>query len=194
MKLALRITAFLLLFVFVSKGQVDSVYYGTKHPQKKGSPSNKPKNDEWKKSVSWGGNVQAWIGNPTFILLSPTLGYIPFKNFTVGIGGIYNYTSYNTQYGNYSQSIYGAHSFVRYVIGDSYFVQAQFDKLKQPNLFSPEPNDKIWVDYFLIGGGFRQPIGDKAALITSIMYNVNPNALSIYPSNIIIQVGIVGTF
>jgi hypothetical protein len=38
-------------------------------------------------------------------------------------------------------------------------------------------------------------MGDKAALMTSIMYNVSPSPLSIYyPNRIIIQFGIVGTF
>jgi hypothetical protein len=46
----------------------------------------------------------------------------------------------------------------------------------------------------LIGGGFRQSIGDKAALTTSIMYNVRPDPLSIYPSRVIVQFGIVGSF
>jgi len=176
-----------------SHAQVDSVYYGTKHPTKK-SETKKPKNDAWKEKMIWGGNVQAWIGNPTFILVTPTIGYVPFKKFNVGIGGIYNYTSYNSYYGKYSQSIFGAHSFARYIIGDSYFVQVQYDKLLQPDLFSSEPNDKIWVDYLFVGGGFIQSLSEKIALSTSIMYNVKQSPLSIYPSRLIIQFGIVGKF
>jgi len=192
----LKIISLLLIFTAVSNAQVDSVYYGTQHPAKK-SDVRKPKNDAWKEKVTWGGNIQAWIGNPTFILLTPTIGFMPFKKLkklNVGIGGIYNYTSYNSYYGNYSQSIYGGHSYARYTIGDSYFVQVQYDKLLQPDLFSSDPKDKIWVDYMLVGGGFSQSIGDKVALSTSIMYNVNRNLLSIYPSRLIIQFGIVGTF
>lgn len=182
--------------VFVAgfiRAQVDSVYYGQK-PGEEQQKRKKPRNDAWKKSLTWGGNVQAWIGNPMFILLSPTVGYDVFKNFNVGIGGIYNYTSYNSSLGNYSQSIFGGHSYMRYTIVESYFVQVQYDKLLQPNIVSWEPNDNIWVDYLLVGGGFRQNIADKTALTTSIMYSVLPNPLSIYPSRIIIQFGIVGQF
>lgn len=188
-----RIISLLLICTIVSHAQVDSVYYGSKHPVKK-NDVRKPKNDAWKENVTWGGNIQAWIGNPTFILLTPTIGYIPFKKFNVGIGGIYNYTSYNSSYGNYAQSIYGGHSYARYTIGDSYFVQVQYDKLLQPDLFSQEPNAKVWVNYVLVGGGFSQAIGDKLSLSTSIMYNVNRNLLSIYPSRLIIQFGIIGNF
>jgi hypothetical protein len=188
----LSVIVVVLFFGFVCNSQVDSVYYGQKPSDKK--VKKEPKDDSWKENFSWGGNIQAWLGNPTFILLSPTIGYIPFKNFNVGIGGIYNYTSYNSSFGSYSQSIYGGHSYIRYTIVESYFLQAQYDKLLQPDLFSAEPNDKIWVDYFLVGGGFRQNIAEKTALTTSIMYNVLPNQLSIYPSRIIIQFGIVGRF
>ena len=188
-----RIIIFLILCTPAVTAQVDSVYYGTQHPTQK--KAKEPKNDAWKEKVTWGGNLQAWIGNPTFILLTPTIGYIPFKKFNVGIGGIYNYTSYNDAiYGSYSQSIFGGHTYARYTIGDSYFVQVQYDKLLQPNIYSLEPNDKKWVDYVFVGGGFSQAISDKVALSTSIMFNVTPNRLSIYPSRLIIQFGIVGGF
>lgn len=193
MGLFLRISIIVSFLFSTLAAQVDSVYYGNPTGKKSEVPD-KPKKDEWKTKISWGGNLQAWLGNPTFILLSPTIGYVPFKNVNVGLGAIYNYTSYRSSYGDYSQSIFGGHSFARYTIAESYFVQVQFDKLRQPDLLSLEPDDRTWVDYFLVGGGFRQAISDKAALTTSIMYNVNPDPLSIYPSRIIIQLGIIGTF
>jgi hypothetical protein len=189
----IKIILFFFLLSTFSYAQVDSVYYGAQHPNHN-AKEKKERNDAWKEKFVWGGNLQAWIGNPTFILLTPTIGFIPFENFHVGVGGIYNYTSYRSSYGNYSQSIYGAHSYARYIIGESYFLQVQYDRLLQPNLFSPEPKDKVWVDYLFFGGGFTQSISDKVALNTSIMYNVNHNLLSIYPSRLLIQFGITGRF
>ncbi|WP_317898736.1 hypothetical protein [Aurantibacillus circumpalustris] len=186
----IRIIILIVVCSGFSQAQVDSVYYGSQEPIKKA----KEKNDAWKEKLLWGGNLQAWIGNPTFILLTPTIGFTPFEKFDIGIGGIYNYTSYRSSYGSYSQSIFGGHSYVRYTIGESYFVQVQYDKLLQPDLFSLEPNKKIWIDYIFVGGGFCQAISDKLALSTSIMYNVNHNFLSIYPSRLIIQFGITGRF
>ncbi len=196
MKIQKKITVTLLLtsLTFLSLAQVDSVYYGQGPGTKKEKSAKKEKNDAWKEKVTWGGNIQVWLGNPTFIFLSPNIGYIPFENFNIGIGGIYNYTSYNSSYGSYSQSIFGGHSFARYTFADSYFVQAQYDKLLQPNLFSSEPNAKVWVDYVLVGGGFRQSIGDNLAFTTSIMFNLKQNPLSIYARGAIIQFGITGNF
>src|SRR5690606_17179624 len=103
---------------------------------------------------------QPWFGNPAFIYISPAVGFTPVKNLNAGIGGIYNYTSINFgSFGHYRQSLFGGHTYARYVILKSYFVQTQFDYLKQPDWFSPEPNDKVWVPYLLLGGGFRHQIG-----------------------------------
>jgi hypothetical protein len=188
---ALRLV--LLLFVLSCASltaQTDSVYTGSAGPRNK-----KPRDDAWKKKFTYGGNFQAWIGNPTFVFLSPNIGYIPFENFNVGIGGIYNYTSRDYgPYGKYSQSIFGGHSYVRYIIAESYFVQLQYDKLYQPDVFAASPDAKRWVDYLLVGGGFRQAVGDRAAITSSIMYNLTPNDLSIYPSRVIIQFGFIGGF
>ncbi len=82
----IRIIALLIVGTLASHAQVDSVYYGTKHPAQE--RPKEPKDNAWKEKITWGGNVQAWIGNPTFILVSPTIGYIPFKNFNFGVGGI----------------------------------------------------------------------------------------------------------
>ena len=138
----------------------------------------------------WGGNFQAWFGNQTFIFLSPNVGYPIYKNLLLGVGIVYNYSNY---YG-YSQSIYGGQSYLRYTIRNSYFVQATFDRLIQPNYISFEPNDKIWVNYLMVGGGFRHPLSENSAFTTSLMYYVNPSPLSIYPSPLIIQFGITASF
>jgi hypothetical protein len=182
------------LLYFTCPAQTDDVYTGrdtTKAPKEKP----RPKNDEWKKKFNFGGNFQAWFGNPTFVFLSPTVGYMLTDNLNVGVGGIYNYTQVNLgTYGKFKQSIFGSHSYLRYIIAQNYFLQTQFDKLYQPDYYSTVPDRKLWVDYWLVGGGLRQPIGDKAAIITSLMYNLTPNVLSIYPSRLIVQFGFVAGF
>jgi hypothetical protein len=191
-RIRLIVTLILVSGALFLPAQVDSVYYGSQPAEK--SKQKEAKNDAWKENVVWGGNVQLRVGNPTFILLSPSVGYMPFKKFIVGVGGIYNYVSLRSYYGDYSQSIFGTHTFARYTVGSGFFLQAQYDRLLQPDHMSPEPNDKAWVDYLMIGGGFIQSVNDKLALTTSIMYNIHHNPLSIYPSRLIIQFGVTGSF
>jgi hypothetical protein len=175
------------------QAQTDSVYTG-KPPGERPEPR---KNrdplafSKWKDRVTFGGNFQAWFGTHTFVNISPTIGFNVVENLNVGVGAIYNYTSLDFgPAGKYSQSIFGSHTYARYVIRGTYFAQVQYDRLRQPDLFSYVPGKKIWVDYFLVGGGIRRELGDHAALILSVMFNLTQHPLSVYP-NPLVQVGIV---
>lgn len=195
MKNTFRIFLTIIFFSLLSQAQVDSVYYGNRKKENTKNEKVKEPAEDWKKSLVWGGTVQAWFGNQTFIFLSPNVGYPVRKNLLLGLGIIYNYSSYKDPWGGtYSQSIFGGQSYLRYVIRDSYFIQGTFDRLLQPNYLSIEPNDNIWVNYFMVGGGFRRPLSEKTAFTTSLMYYVNPSPLSIYPSRLIIQFGMTASF
>jgi len=186
----------ILFFCLNATAQSDDVYVG-KRPEDKPAPRKKSflNFDQWKEKVTFGGNFQAWFGNPTFVFLSPTIGYSPVDNFNLGVGVIYNYSKVDFgQYGKYSQSIFGGHSYARYFFTESYFAQVQYDRLRQPNLLSYKQGEKTWIDYLLVGGGLRQSVGPKAALTMSLMYNLTPHLLSIYPSRVILQFGIVAGF
>lgn len=170
--------------------QTDSVYYGNQNPVRK---KEKPKSEvfqNWREKITVGGNVQALFGNPTFIYLSPTIGYLPYKRLNIGAGFIYNYYSVDYgSYGKYSESIYGSHTYVRYFVIPNLYVQGQYDRLYQPDYYAR--GRRVWVDYVLGGLGYSQPIGDHLAFHTSLMYNFTPHRLSIYPSRYVIQFGMV---
>lgn len=194
----LKVLVILLLVCFGLNAQVDSVYIGAPSDTT-GQAVKKAKIEKWDKikdKLTYGGNFQVWLNNPFFLFLSPTVGYAPIEKLNVGLGIIYNYTSADYgSYGRYTQSVFGVHSYVRYLVTDGVFVQVQYDKLRQPDFYAAEPNKKVWVDYVMIGGGFRQPLGDKVALTSAVMYNLTPSPLSIYGSSrLIIQFGIVAGF
>ena len=189
------IVIIVLIFSFTEKeyAQTDSVYTGTR-----GSSSKAPKakkNQDWKKKMTYGGNFQAYYtGIRAYVYLSPTIGYIPFKNANIGVGVIYNYTSADYgQYGKFSESIFGGHSFARYFVLPSVFIQGQFDKLRQTDWYSANDN-KVWVDYLMVGGGYSQPLGQKLAFNISLMYNLTYQRLSIYNSPFVFQLGFTGRF
>jgi hypothetical protein len=194
MKKGTIIIVLLLFFCSGLHAQTDEVYIGVSKADTSKN-SKKRNNTDWIKKVTYGSNFQAIFGTYTYIYLSPTIGYNLTKNFNVGVGFIYSYANINYKgYGRFEQSIYGAHSYARYFINESFYAQAQFDHLLQPNVYNYyNPREKIWVDYFLLGGGYRQSLGKRAAFVSSIMINLTPNVLSIYP-NPIFQVGFVGGF
>jgi hypothetical protein len=171
--------------------QTDSVYVGNKPPS---SNSPKKKRDfAWKDKITYGGNFQAFFGNPTFVYVSPSIGYLITEQFNVGVGMIYNYMRADYgNYGVYSQSIFGGHSYARYNVTPSFFVQGQYDRLRQPDYYSLTAGKKIWVDYAMAGVGYSQGVGENVVFNTSIMYNFTHSVrYSIYPSPFIFQVGIV---
>ena len=190
---------FLYTFIFVTfgvnlKGQTDSVYTGGVSPHDS-IKKRQPKNREWLKKITYEGNIQFQLSAYTFFYFSPTIGYSPIKKLNVGLGVIYNYISinYGPPYGKVSQSVFGGHSYARYFVSEVFFVQGQYDKLRQPDVYGYGP-EKKWVDYVLVGGGFRKPIGDKIGLSATILYNLTPSLLSIYPNRLIVQFGFMGTF
>ncbi|MBA3662697.1 MAG: hypothetical protein H0W61_00615 [Bacteroidetes bacterium] len=172
--------------------QTDSVYTGTKTPDLKKKDKSHP---AWEDRITVGGNFQALFGNPTFIYVSPSIGYMVLDNLNIGIGMIYNYTrrDYGSA-GKYSQSIYGGHSYARYNVTPSFFLQGQYDKLLQPDYYNyNNPSAKIWVDYAMAGIGYSQPVGERVVFNTSLMYNFTYSPrYSIYPSPLVFQVGVVG--
>jgi hypothetical protein len=172
--------------------QTDSVYYGNRPAKTR----EQQKDYKWIKKFTYGGNFQTLLGTYTYIYLSPTIGYMPVKKVNVGVGFIYNYSNWDFgRYGRMPQTVVGGHSYIRYNLLPSFFVQGQYDKLRQRDSYSlTNPDTKVWVDYILAGIGFNQPIARKFALNTTLMYNLTPNRLSIYPIPLIFQIGFTGTF
>jgi hypothetical protein len=121
---------------------------------------------------------------------------MPVKKLNAGVGFIYNYSNWDFgRYGRVPQTVVGAHSYLRYSILPNFFVQGQFDKLRQPDRYNfTNPDTKVWVNYMLGGIGFSQPIAQKFALNTTLMYNFTPSRLSIYPIPLIFQIGFTGIF
>jgi hypothetical protein len=175
---------FLVTLFDFAYGQTDSVYTGNKQATKKIDTTQK-KEREWIDKITYGGNLIFWPANPFIFWATPTVGYVPVKDLYVGIGFIYNYTQfdYGATYGKIKQSMYGGHSYARYFVLKGVYAQLQYDRLLQPDVYLPTGEiKKTWVDYFLVGGGFSNRLTDKVAFNTSILLNINPHRLSVYPN------------
>lgn len=182
----------LVTICFIGHSQVDSVYYG-EHDLSK--PKDKQqKKREWKDKFFTGGNFIAVFGSSTLVNLSPFIGYKVTKDFHVGTGIIYNYSSISFNRVRYSQTIYGPQIFGRYFVVDNLFGQVEYNRLNQPNYVASGKGDvRTWVDYTYVGGGYRQKLGKNASFVMSVLFNLTPHTLSryYYPFNPIINVGFV---
>jgi hypothetical protein len=197
---------FLIIFVMilchVGYAQVDDVYTGEQKPgdkKKKGKESSSGNWQNIKEKLVYGGFIMPGYGVSSFgstfyVSANPTLGYRLTEKLMAGVGFNYNYISFRPRSGgSITQSIYGPNAFARYMVFDNVFAQVQYDKLNQPDYFSAFARDRIWVDYVLAGGGYYQRLGERSALVLSIMYNLTPNRNSVY-RNPVIQMGFIGGF
>jgi len=156
-----------------------------------------------RKKLFFGGYMSLRFGTVTDIELAPIVGYQLTPRFSVASGIKYEY--YSDRYYNYDTHIYGFKVFSRFnIIQDlnriipagismSIFVHAEYEGLSLESRYFDYGNqfpgqDRFWLNTFLVGGGIRQPIGPKAGIYFSILWNLNDNINSIY-SNPIMRIG-----
>lgn len=181
------------------KAQVDSVYTGELNSSgsKKETKRNSNGLNKLSDNLVYGGFVLPGFaatsyGSIFYVSANPNIGYKVNSDLLVGMGFSYNYVSFRPKGGGQqTQSIYGPNVFARYMVMENVFAQIQYDKLNQPNYV--RGSERIWVDYFHVGGGYYQRIGDNSALVCSILYNVIPTRNSFY-SNPQIQFGFIAGF
>jgi hypothetical protein len=147
-------------------------------------------------NVRFGGNIGLQLGNPTYILLSPSIAYVPQADFLdeklmIGLGATYIYSKVKYADVSYSSNIYGGRIFGRYLITDNIFAYTEFESLNAPYYINIS-NDRTWVNSFFVGGGYQQNIGNRSGFTVSILYNLawTPNNI-IYSSPWNIRFGVV---
>jgi hypothetical protein len=192
-------TLFILLLLFqTGNSQVDSVYTGNKNDQNSKKRKPDPKNPDWfKQKISYGGFITPSYGVSTYgsllsVSANPNIGYRVTDRMTLGVGGYYYYTSLKTSVSKYSQSLYGPSVFGRYKILTNAFFQLEYAKMNQPDYYSAN-DTRVWVNYFYVGGGYFQSMGNGNGVVLSIKYNLIPSPNSSF-LNYMFNIGFVRGF
>lgn len=139
--------------------------------------------------MDFGGYLGAQFGDVTYIEVSPLASYRVTRNFHAGLGLTYQY--YKVNYSgapDYSTSSYGGSIFARYFIWRDLFAHVEYAPLYVNYYDFNMVKYGTWVNDILIGGGYRQWIGDKAFMSLMLLWNVNESFYSPY-SNPIIRIG-----
>jgi hypothetical protein len=151
----------------------------------------------------FGGNLGLTFGSVTNIYVAPSVGYRITDKFAAGISLGYNYFRQKEGYYTYnintneemyrplSQSIYTGSVWARYIVIPNIMVQAEFEMnnlgyYTSDDGFHPDKDGwmmpgkkRVTVPSMLLGGGFRQPIGEHTSMYIMAMYDVLQNI----PSN-----------
>jgi hypothetical protein len=200
-----RIILVALLGLGIFSSQAQETYNSTGRAGQPRYKENQKKKGFDVNRLVFGGNLGLTFGTITNIYIAPSIGYRITDNFAAGISLGYNYYrqkdaiyTYNvdplkpSEYRPFSQSIYTGSIWGRYIIIPNIMVQAEFEANNLDDYSDPlipnTPDKNGWmmpgkrrvtVPSLLLGGGFRQPVGEHASMYIMAMYDVLQNI----PSN-----------
>ena len=139
----------------------------------------------------FGGGFGLQFGTFTVIKITPDIGYRVNEHIELGIGGYYMYT--DNIYYNFSDHVWGANVFTRLFVYQNFYLQAEYEWLNIADFDYTTgfyTGERIYIPGFLGGIGFRQKIGERAAIYTSILYNFTMTVKTPY-SNPVFKISIV---
>ena len=148
---------------------------------------NPPRDNFWDR-VYTGGGIGLQFGSQTFVNISPLLGYRLTEKFSVGVSATYlyfRYKDYNPAY-SYSSNTYGGSVFTRYLIFENLFAHVEYEVLRldvRDNVSRLLGSNDITS--VLVGGGYRQMLGDRSSINLMLLYNLNETTYSPYQNPII---------
>ena len=156
-------------------------------PQKKGS---------FVKRLYFGGYFGLQFGTYTSIDVSPLIGYRVTPDFNVGIGVIYNYTSfdYGPPTGQHGYSSWGGRLTANYTLFDLITLGAeyQYRTVELYNVFE-QSFENQGVNVLFLGAGVRQQVGRNAFMFIMAYYDVLQEKYSPYP-NVVFRIGVSAGF
>ncbi len=149
-----------------------------------------------KERIVTGGGFGLGFGSQVdYISVSPLVGYKITEKLVAGTSLTYRYTKYKYYTPAIKLNDYGVGPFVRYSIFKNIFLQTEFEYLNYQ--FPTTGTESIRQTYnsFLAGGGFFQPVGNKAVFFLTALYNFSykeplPGVYSPYYSPLILRAGI----
>jgi len=146
--------------------------------------------------LQFGGNIGLQLGNPTTVLVSPSIGYVPSAEwfddrlmYGLGITYIYSKATYSDY--NYESNIFGGRVFSRVLVTENIFGYSELEFLNAPNYYIQD-RSREWVTSFFVGGGYLMPFSDKGGVSITVLYNLawTPNNI-IYSSPWNIRFGVM---
>ena len=157
----------------------------------------------------FGGSLGLSVGHVTQIDIVPVAGIWVIPQWSLGIGGRYSYYSHKGYViggpsNPYRTHIWGASAFTQIVpipdfsellpvnIKGGVFFHGEYERLlidkQRINPFTTTSKGKTWVELYLVGFGYRQRLGEKAALNIMLLWEVSKNSFSPYPQNPMLRV------
>ncbi len=171
MKRSLLLISLTFISVISCFSQEDTTTYIFDHENKEKKEENTKTRSREK--LFFGGGFGFQIGTITSIELLPEVSYRFNPRFYMGVGLHISYFK-NFAY-DYQADVYGGKAFARFYALNNVFLQAEFELLNVKE-FDYDPilqytGRRIFVPGMLGGVGYRQKIGQRSAVLFTILYN-----------------------
>jgi hypothetical protein len=167
----------------------DSATKAYKPITKKESKDDDDNDGSFMDKVRLGGNFGMYFGPTTYVEASPLAIYSVNERLQVGPGITYIYYRYASNGKPFSSNQYGARFFSRYFVTENLFAHAELEALSI-GVNNLDYSGRYTIINPLIGGGYRQELGDRSFLMVTALYNTNFIASkSTYNSPLIFRFG-----
>lgn len=147
-----------------------------------------------KDRIVTGGGLGLGFGSvQDYFSVSPMIGYRLTQKLLAGTGITYRYTNYKVVRPSMKLNDYGLNPFLRFTVYRNIFLQTEYEYLNYEFPVTVAETTRRSFDSFLAGGGFIQPIGQRAAFYLMALYNFSyqqTSQYSPYESPVVVRAGI----
>ena len=165
----------------------------SKEPQYSTPPQSKK---SFKERLYFGGYIGLQFGTYTSIDISPLIGYRVTPDFNVGIGVLYNYTSfdYGGTIGQHGYSSWGGRLTANYTLFNfiALGIEYQYRTVEVYNVLE-QTFENQGVNILFLGGGIRQKVGGNTYMFLMAYYDVLQEEYSPYNS-VVLRIGVSAGF
>jgi len=159
-----------------------------------------------------GGSLGLTFGSITQVDIVPIAGIWIIPQWTVGAGGRYSYYSHKGLFmggsgERFRSNIWGASAFTQILpipdlsettpipLKGGFFVHGEtewlyIDRSMMDPFAVDRDSGKTWIQLFLTGVGYRQKIGERAALNIMLLWDITKDTYSPYISNPMFRINI----
>jgi hypothetical protein len=176
-----------------------------------GQKSSEYKLEKFSDKLFFGGALGLTVGDITQIDIIPVAGIWVIPQWSLGIGGRYSYYSHRGYFIGgpsepYRTHIWGGSVFTQILpivdfsevlpipVHGGIMFHGEYEKLyldrKLIDPFTSSATSKTWIDLYLVGVGYRQRIGEKAALNILLLWEISNSSYSPYKQNPMLRVNI----
>ncbi|MEE9368699.1 MAG: hypothetical protein V3V05_07515 [Pontiella sp.] len=137
----------------------------------KKQPAAKPQSSI-KNNIFYGGYINLSFGSYKVIGIEPMIGYTLTPKLSTGVKVKYNYIQDDRYARSYTTSTYGGSIFARYRVTPKFYAQLEPATYSYESFHLNGTSERDWVPFFLMGGGFTQPLGERSWLFIEVLFDV----------------------